>query len=314
MLRTQPRIRVVPMRMKYRGKTIPYPLTALKGRLRLSGLSRLDAESAIAELQKRFSDNDEIPAYDDLISACRKSVRSMNAALLDDFDLLERFNSLRRKGTDTQPLVLVLEGASATGKSMLALDLIVNLAVTRIISTDTIRQVIRTGHSPDEYPELYTHTYQAHIHKQTGPEDLHPVVRGYIAQCEHIMPAVNQAVERVLNEGAEAIVEGVHITPGSLQGLGAGVVEVLINPPAEVHRIMFLAKCSTSGLKTVSDDIQVRHNEFEGTRLIQDYMLKCAAKESVEIVTLVDYEGAIAELNRIVMRTIRQLIATAENK
>ncbi|MFW9800707.1 MAG: hypothetical protein ACFFD9_09740, partial [Candidatus Thorarchaeota archaeon] len=218
------------MRMKHSGKTIPYPTTALKGRLRLAGLSRLDAESVVAELRSQFSDDDEIPTYHDIITACRELVRLKDTTLLDDFDLLEQYNSLRRRGTDTQPLVLALEGASATGKSMLALDLIVNLAVTRIISTDTIRQVIRAGHSPDEHPELYTHTYQAHIHRQAGPEDLHPVVRGYIAQCEHIMPAVNQAVERVLREGAEAIVEGVHITPGSLQGLGAGVVEVLINP------------------------------------------------------------------------------------
>jgi len=292
---------------------MPYPMAALKGRLRLSGFSDLDAEKTITELERHFSSSGEIPTQEDLVKTCRQLIQSSGMNILEDFDALTEYDTLR-KNTDIQPFVVVLEGASATGKSMLALDVIANLAATRIISTDTVRQILRGMLTSEQHPELYCHTYQAHVHKQSGPEDLHPVIRGFLAQCELITPTIRTSVHRVLEEGAEAIVEGVHIVPGDFQDLGTGILEVLVNPEENVHKAMFLAKHSTSGLKTVSDDTQDREREFEATRLIQEFMVKRATEMSVDAITLVDYEEAANELRVLVMDYIRRIIETTEDK
>lgn len=301
------------MRINHHGATMPYPLVALKGRLRLSGLSDLDADKTIMELKRHFSSSSEIPNQEDLVKTCRQLIQSSGTNILEDFDTLTEYDTLR-KSTDIKPFVVVLEGASATGKSMLALDLIANLAATRIISTDTVRQILRGMHTPKQHPELYCHTYQAHVHRQSGPKDLHPVIRGFLAQCELITPTIKTSVQRVLEEGADAIVEGVHIVPGDFKDSETGILEVLVNPQEEVHKAMFLAKHSTSGLKTVSGNIEDREREFEATRLIQDFMLKRAIEMSVDTITLVDYEEAAKELKVLVMDYIRRIIETTEDK
>ena len=122
---------------------------------------------------------------------------------LADYDLLTKYEALRRTSKAIPPLILVFEGASATGKSMLALDFIVYLSITRIISTDTVRQVLRGIHSKEDHPELHCHTYQAHKYRQVGPEELNPMIRGYLAQCELIEPVIRDAVDRLAQEGAE---------------------------------------------------------------------------------------------------------------
>jgi 2-phosphoglycerate kinase len=292
---------------------MPYPLVALKGRLRLSGLSDLDADNIILELKKRFSSSGEVPNQEDLVKTCRQLIQSSATRILEDFDTLTEYDTLRRS-TDIQAFVVVLEGASATGKSMLTLDVIANLAATRIISTDTVRQILRGMHTSEQHPELYCHTYQAHVHRQSGPEDLHPVVRGFLAQCELITPTIKTSLQRVIAEGAEAIVEGVHMVPGDFQDLGTDILEVLINPQEIVHRAMFLAKHGTSGLKTVSDDIEDRRREFEATRLIQEFMLKRATEMAVDTITLLDYEEAAEELRALVMNYVRRIVRTAEDK
>ncbi|MFX0044638.1 MAG: hypothetical protein ACFE8Z_02200 [Candidatus Hermodarchaeota archaeon] len=301
------------MRINHHGAEMPYPMTALKGRLRLSGLSVLEANKTMMELERHFSSSGEIPTHEVLVETCRQLIESSGANIIENFDTLAQYDTLRRS-TDIQPIVVVLEGASATGKSMLALDLIANLAATRIISTDTVRQILRGLHTPEQHPELYCHTYQAHEHRQSGPKDLPSMVRGFLAQCELIRPTVTESVRRVLEEGADAIVEGVHMVPGDFQDLGAGVLEVLVNPRSDLHKTMFLAKYGTSGLKTVSDDIEDREREFEATRLIQEFMLKCATDNDVDTITLVDYEEAAKGLRVLAMDHIRRMVETTEDK
>jgi 2-phosphoglycerate kinase len=191
---------------------------------------------------------------------------------------------------------------------MLTLDFIVYLSITRIISTDTIRQILRGIHSKEEHPELHCHTYQAHKHRQVGPEELNPMIRGYLAQCALIGPAIRDAVERLVQEGAEGLVEGVHILPGSLHDISPGVLEILIHPEEAIHRTMFLAKHSTSGLKTVSSDTEVRENEFRAARQIQDHMVQLAKESGIKKVILADYEQASEELRFILLDKIRDLV------
>ncbi len=293
------------MKIDYHGNPIPFPLAAIRGRLLTTGLSRAYTEEILLKLASQGAESEKSISVEKLEKNARDLVPE---AFLADYDLLSKYEALRRTTTDVPPLVLILEGASATGKSMLALDFIAHLSITRIISTDTVRQVLRGIHSPEEHPELYCHTYQAYKHRQAGPEGLNPIIRGYLAQCELMEPAIRAAVENLVREGAEGLVEGVHILPGSLQDLSPGILEILIHPEETAHRIMFLTKYSASGLKTVSADGEIRENEFLATRQIQDHMAHIAKKNSVETVTLMDYEQASEEIRFIILNKIRHLV------
>ncbi len=306
------------MRLRVRDESIPYPLIILRGRLRLSGLSYLEMEQVIEELQSTIEDRNLIPDHEELVRECRSllSLTPKRQAALGAFDMFTQYERVRRTSSAPPPLVLVIEGASATGKSMLAVEMIACLAATRTVNTDTVRQVLRSIYDKKEYPELFCHTYQAHTHRMAGPEEYSDVVRGYIAQCELITPYVVRAVERILEEGAVAVVEGVHLVPGTFAA-EPSVIEVLIDPNPGDHLSMFKAKSSASGLKTVSDKDELRETEFKAASEIQEYMVDCARRTprfDERIIVLDSYEQAFDAIRRIIIVELRKLLETIDNK
>ena len=293
------------MKIDYHGDSIPFPLAVIRGRLLTAGLSHSDTEDILLKLASQSAATEEAISIETLTADARMLVPE---SFLADYDLLIEYETLWRTTSDAPPLVLILEGASATGKSMLALDFIAYLSITRIISTDTVRQVLRGIHSKEKHPELHCHTYQAHMYRQIGPKELNPMIRGYLAQCELIEPAIRDAVKRLVQEGAEGLVEGVHILPGSLQDISPGILEILIHPEESTHRAMFIAKHKTSGLKTVSPDAEVREDEFLAARQIQEYMAQLAKDKAVRKVILSDYEQASEEIRFIILDKIREIV------
>jgi 2-phosphoglycerate kinase len=245
-----------------------------------------------------------------LISDCRDMLSSYDSTIMDNFNMLSKYSELKRTDEGLLPIILIIEGASATGKSLLASSMISNLCVTRTVSTDSVRQVLRSLHSQDEIPELFCHTYQAYKHKQSGPDYLDPILRGFLAQCHHITPTVKQTLARIVAEGIRAVVEGVHLIPGDVLPENRGVVEVLVNPSPEIHKSMFTSKHLAGSLKSVTDDENIRDKEYEAALLIQEYMVEQAHECGVHTIDLQSYELAENEINDLVVQRVRELMKT----
>ncbi len=298
------------MRVNYRGEIMPFPVNIIRGKLRLAGLSHSQIATVVQELSHDLSKANPVHEWT-VLEKTRMGLKTIGKELQSRFELVLRYDALRRQEDNPiPPVVLVLEGASATGKSMLAMSMISNLGATRILSTDTLRQVLRSILSKDEHPELFCHTYQAHKHRKTGDQDLADIVRGYLAQTELISPVLRKFTGRVLSEGTEAIIEGVHVIPGSLGDIGEGVLEIVVNLPPNIHKTMFMSKRDSTGLMTVSDEPDIREDEYQATRLIQDFLLREAKRARVRILELRDYDEAEYTLNQILLDHIKELVAT----
>ena len=109
---------------------------------------------------------------------------------------------------------------------------------------------------------------------------------------------------------ADAVVEGVHIQPGTLQELNEGILEIVINPSQDLHKSMFVSKNEMGRLRSVTSDKSVREDEFSSTRLIQEYMLELANAQHVSVVQLEDYEQAHQEINRLILAKMNHLLET----
>ncbi|TXT55630.1 MAG: hypothetical protein BAJATHORv1_30009 [Candidatus Thorarchaeota archaeon] len=284
--------------MRDKKESLPYPLVVLTGRMRLSGLSWVLAESITQQIRKKNPD--------DLIQTCIDHITPFSTEAAERFEFLSEFSNSRKE--DIPSIILSLEGASATGKSILSMGMIRALSASRIVSTDTIRQVLRAKGSVEKHPELYCHTYQAHRHKQVGDEELNPVVRGFLAQCEQITPTIRKLVKRLTNEGTTGLIEGVHIIPGTLQEIAEGVLEILIHPPEFVHRDMFLSKGTDTKLKTVSKDESIRLSEYEATRKIQNFMLDRAQVHECAIIEMKDFDEAESAICDLVVSKVSEII------
>lgn len=291
------------MRVRIQDQEIPFPVTTLRGRLRLSGLTDVDISKILFDIK-----NNQITTESELAKFVEDALKSHSPQIIKNYETLNAYEHLRGVSNEIPPIILALEGASATGKSMLAIELVQDLASTRFISTDTVRQVLKGLYSKKNYPELYCHTYQAFKHKQSGNSSLDSVVRGYIAQCELISPPLIEMVKQIHAEGAIAMLEGVHLQPGSITHLSKGTIEILINPNERIHKAMFTSKLVAGKLKSVSKDSHTREEEFQSTRKIQDYMINEAKKHDLSIITFESYEDARSEILKLIIDKIEQII------
>lgn len=291
------------MKVRIQDQEIPYPLTTVSGRLKLCGLSDTSTSQILKDIKKTKLNSEK-----EIFNYIKDALSTEPKIILRSFELLNNYEQLRGTADNIPPLILALEGASATGKSMLAIDFVHYLSITRFISTDTVRQVLRGIYTKEDFPELYCHTYQAYTRRQAGNKNLDPVLRGYIAQCEVISPPLMEMLNRIYTEGASAIIEGVHLEPGSINSVGLGVLEILVNPDEDTHKSMFITKYIAGKLRTVSKDTSAREEEFLSTRKIQEYMISKAMKNNIAIIDLESYENTSSLISTLIINKVEQMV------
>jgi len=123
--------------------------------------------------------------------------------------LAARYRTWRRLRKEGRPLLLVLGGAPGVGKSTISTRLAVRFGITRIVTTDTIREVLRGVIPPAVLPELHVSTYES---VGQGDDPGHAFLR----QSQVVSGALVSVAHRLLTERRSVIVEGVHLVPGEL--------------------------------------------------------------------------------------------------
>ena len=66
-------------------------------------------------------------------------------------------------------MTVLLAGTSGTGKSTLAGLLAARLGITTVVSTDSVRNMLRSFAGPDEDPLLWASTYEARPRPRCQP-------------------------------------------------------------------------------------------------------------------------------------------------
>jgi 2-phosphoglycerate kinase len=114
-----------------------------------------------------------------------------------------------------RPLILLLGGASGVGKSSLALEVARRLSIGRVMSTDSIRDVMRVMVSDDLVPTLHVSSFEAHSRLVSEvSEGGDPVVEGFLEQSRTVAVGVRAVIERAIAEGTNTALDGVSLVPG----------------------------------------------------------------------------------------------------
>ena len=145
-----------------------------------------------------------------------------------------------------QPLVLMIGGASGTGKSAIATEVAHRLDIARTQSTDLLREVMRMMIPERLVPVLHKSSYDAWraLPGKTADADT-LLIDGYEAQADLLSVPCEAVIRRSLNEGASVILEGVHIQNSLVEKVpsdgGAIVVPIMLavlNPQQLRRRFM----------------------------------------------------------------------------
>jgi 2-phosphoglycerate kinase len=136
----------------------------------------------------------------------------------------ERYLAWRRAKRSGRPFVVCLGGAPGVGKSTLATRLALRLGVNRVITTDAIREVLRTVVPPAVLPELHVSTYEQVDHEEGD----RAVLTSFKRQARAVAAATAAVARRLAAEGRSTIVEGVHVLPGEIRRHLEGTPEVAV--------------------------------------------------------------------------------------
>jgi 2-phosphoglycerate kinase len=213
---------------------------------------------------------------------------------------LRRFRDLQELDL---PVILLVGGGTGTGKSTIATEVAYRLGITRVTSTDFVRQTMRAFFSKEFMPSIHYSSFEAGLglSKAEEEESGDAALLGFLDQTRNVLTGVEAALQRALDEGWSMVLEGVHLVPGMIttELRGAVVVHcVLAIEDEEIHRTHFWIR------DTDSDGIRPFDRYLSGLpeiRMIQEYVLERARRFDVPVIQNESQTEAIAAVVDLVL-------------
>ena len=203
---------------------------------------------------------------------------------------LRRYQELRELDL---PLVILVGGATGTGKSTVATEIAYRLGITRVTSTDFIRQTMRAFFSEDFMPAIHHSSFEGD-----------PVIETFLEQSRAVLVGVRAAIERALHEGWSMVLEGVHLVPGLVPlDLEDAIVSscILRISDQTAHAQHFFTRDSGT-----QRPMTKYLDHFDSIRRLQDYLAEQAERTGTPVV-----ENETADL---ATRAVAELVLSAAER
>jgi 2-phosphoglycerate kinase len=207
------------------------------------------------------------------------------------------------------PLILLLGGATGVGKSTIATQLATRLGITRVISTDAVREVLRSALTSNMFPWLYASSFEADkAVRQPIPHSGDRLIIGFREQAQSVAVGAQALIDRSIREGTDLILEGAHLVPGFLEGAmsdEALIVPLLITvEDEELHRSHFYWR--TRDAQRRPGDRYL--NNFKKIRRLQQYMISSALARGVPAISHVDLDTSLsAIIDHVIERAMEKV-------
>ncbi len=212
---------------------------------------------------------------------------------------LRRYQELRELDV---PIVILVGGATGTGKSTVATEIAYRLGITRVTSTDFVRQTMRAFFSDEFMPAIHYSSFEA---GDAFPDADDPLVTGFLEQSRDVLVGVVASIERALQEGWSMVLEGVHLVPGMLpaQLPDALVVPCMLSIEDETaHAQHFFARDAGSQRPTAK-----YLDRFAEIRRLQDYLVERAEREGVPVIENESADQATAAVAELVLSAAERM-------
>jgi len=293
---TEPR-RIMPLPLGG-GEGLPYSRGLMARSLMAAGVAAHRAYALATrvgdELAERGSEEIEIARLEELavdVLGEREGHESIQR--------LRRYHELRELDL---PILVFIGGATGTGKSTVATELAYRFGITRVTSTDFIRQTMRAFFSSDFMPAVHQSSFEV---GDAYPDEEDPLEFGFMSQSRNVLVGARASSERALEEGWSLVLEGVHLVPGLVElpppDRAVSVFVVLSIEDEEEHARHFRYRDEDS------DRPESRYLErFDDIRILQEIIVERAHAEGVPVIENDDADRAA--------RTVADLVLDAADR
>ncbi len=291
------------IRVTAKGSSTPFSKGVLSHSLLATAL---DPEQAAAFARRIESELDASGAHEIARSELRALIRQVLADEVGS-EAAERYQLWRGHEEQERPLLLLLGGTSGVGKTALALEVGRRLGIGRMLSTDSIRQVMRVLLTQALVPAIYSSSYNACKLLPRTDGRVPSVIDGFRAQASAVGVAVKASLDRAVAERTSVVIEGVSIAPGlidldALDGV-ADVIFLVVTVSADELRGRLIDR-ATGQPRRLPD----RYLEnFDAILEIQRHLVERAERHEVPVIDNQSLDDSALHVIEYVMETLRAL-------
>ncbi len=208
------------------------------------------------------------------------------------------------------PIVVLVGGATGTGKSTIATEVAHRLGITRVASTDFIRQTMRAFFSREFMPSVHYSSFDAGLGLTKAEEDEagDPMLLGFLEQTRRVLVGVEAAIDRSLTEHWSMVLEGVHLVPGmvTVDRHDALVVQCVVAiSDEEVHRSHFWVRDrATDGLRPLDKYL----DGMPEIRALQEALVARAERADIPVIENTGLDAAVGQILDLVLTGAGRLV------
>ncbi|MBN2168598.1 MAG: zeta toxin family protein [Actinobacteria bacterium] len=219
---------------------------------------------------------------------------------------VENYRKWRKLTKLGKPIIILLGGATGVGKSTVATMLAARFGITRVVSTDAIREVMRSSFAPELIPALYNSSFSASEALRIPlPKTTDKVILGFLEQSAMVLVGIRAIIDRAVVERTNLIVEGAHVVPGILDSQyfrDAFVVQMVLSVSDEAEHMSHfeIREVQTEGNRPFKKYI----DNIDNIRRIQDYVLELATEQKVPVFPCHNIDSTVGAIIKYVLEQV----------
>eukprot|EP00210_Caulerpa_lentillifera_P002941 g2808.t1 len=244
---------------------------------------------------------------------CLKNVYVQNKAIAEDWRIAASLREKRRS------VSILLCGTSGTGKSTLASLLATRLGITTVISTDSVRNMMRSISPDKDNPLVLASSYDAGIalqQEQTANGLESPslsssrlVVRGYKAQSEIVLENLENLITESESRNESLVCEGVHLSLNF-------VIRLMRHHPTIIPFLVYIGNeqqhierfSVRSKYMTLNSARNRYTNYINNIRCIQEFLIKKADAHLIPKVNNSNVDRSVAAIHQTTFACLRRVM------
>ena len=273
-----------------KGTKAPFSKGILSRSLQASGLDPSMAYEAAKRMESQLIEQgkDRI-ARDDLRNLTLKTLREgFGGTYADQYLIWRTFRRLNK------PIIILIGGATGVGKTSLGIEIAHRLEISRVVSTDAIRQIMRLMFSPELMPSIHQSSYEAWENLTVPlPDNIDPVIEGFREQAVRVCVGAKAMIERAIEENVSMILDGVHLVPGFIDTTPyektAYVVSMMVSM---LDRAAYEGRFSTRWEEAPSRPFHKYIANMDSILKVQNYILDMAHQHHVPVIENTDFDRA----------------------
>ncbi len=233
----------------------------------------------------------------------------------ENYMMWHNYNELRRL-SKVDPIIILVGGAPVVGKTITLTDLAYRLTISRAITTDAVRRILKVLMSDSkESSILYLPSFRVWKSIKIENNGIPPEVQGFIKQVDMLKEFINDLIRKSISDNKDIAIEGIHMAPWILDEdlkKNPAVIQVLISAPEkDLYKRMFITKHIREGSKKVDESLE---QDFETCWRINNYLVEYAEKEKIPVIKFSSFDENLHKLLNVVIKHVKLIIRDHDEK